>query len=436
MKNALRMFVVLCLGSGLTACSLDVGDLNNPAVDEFTENPTAESVHAAAIGLAIGNSRSYADAIGFLAQTGILGREVRSLNANDPRDITELVLTATPSAGDTIYGGGNWLEPYKRIVAGHFILEALPNVAELSAEAKEGISGWTKFWQANEFYWLLHFRPDGAPIDVFTQELAPFESGATVSAHIVTLLEESEAHLAGAGDMFSFALPSGFDAFNTPAGFSQVAAGMRARALVDAGDFDGALSALGSSFLTDDPMDPQLSLGAYHTYGTDAGQTQNALISPWLFAHPRLRDDIQGGDARLAKLVDVDDAMLMVGDDTFTASDAFTIYGGPTASIPIIRNEELILLRAEANWGLDDLDAAKDDLNFIRDTAGGGLPNLPMVMTSDEVREALYYERSYSLMFEGHSWGDARRLGMLEMLPDGEPCSEFPVPQAEQDARQ
>src|SRR2546425_5542503 len=91
----------------------------------------------------------------------------------------------------------------------------------------------------------------------------------------------------------------------------------------------------------------------------------------------------------------------------------FIRYAGPTACVPIIRNEELILLRAEANRGIGGatnlLDAAKD-INFIRVNSGNLAPVANLgVQTPDSILRALLKQKRYSLVFEGgHSWIDHR----------------------------
>ena len=73
-----------------------------------------------------------------------------------------------------------------------------------------------------------------------------------------------------------------------------------------------------------------------------------------------------------------------------------------TDRLAIIRNEELILLRAEANIGLGNLAAA-------------GLG--PVVLTASNALTQLLYEKRYSLFMEGHRWVDMRRYGRLSQLP-------------------
>ena len=92
-------------------------------------------------------------------------------------------------------------------------------------------------------------------------------------------------------------------------------------------------------------------------------------------------------------------------------------YPSPGSLIPIIKKEELILLRAEANIGLGNLPAALPDINTVRTTSGNLAP-LADLGTADEALTELLYNKLYSLMFEGaHRWIDARHYGRLDQLP-------------------
>ncbi len=89
-------------------------------------------------------------------------------------------------------------------------------------------------------------------------------------------------------------------------------------------------------------------------------------------------------------------------------------FGSTNASAPapIIRNEELILIRAEARWFTGNKAGAIADLNFIRQNSGGlGPTSLTTSSTDAEFIAALLYERRMSLLWEGHRWADVRRFG-------------------------
>jgi hypothetical protein len=96
-------------------------------------------------------------------------------------------------------------------------------------------------------------------------------------------------------------------------------------------------------------------------------------------------------------------------------------YPSPGSLIPIIKKEELILLRAEANIGLGDLATALTDINTVRQTSGNLAP-LADLGTPETALDELLYNKLYSLMFEGaHRWIDARHYGRLGDLPVDRP---------------
>ena len=119
------------------------------------------------------------------------------------------------------------------------------------------------------------------------------------------------------------------------------------------------------------------------------------------------------------------------------------MYDGPTSPIPIIQNEELILLRAEARWFGGDKPGAVSDINFIRQTAGGLGPSTLVagVSTDAQFLDELLRQKRYSLLWESTSrWVDARRFNRLSTLPRDNPAEHvvhaaFPIPEDEQLAR-
>ena len=112
----------------------------------------------------------------------------------------------------------------------------------------------------------------------------------------------------------------------------------------------------------------------------------------------------------------------------------FTIYPARETPVSIIRNEELILLRAEARYYTGDLTGALADINNIRSRAGGLAPAVPFA-TEAAFLDELLYNRRWSLLFEGHRYLDVRRFGRLNTLPLDLPnhvtTQQLPVPQAE-----
>jgi starch-binding outer membrane protein, SusD/RagB family len=111
------------------------------------------------------------------------------------------------------------------------------------------------------------------------------------------------------------------------------------------------------------------------------------------------------------------------------------LYATNTSPINIIRNEELILMYAEAKIQTNQLPDAVTALNKIR-TAHGLLPYAGAV-TQAALTDELLKQRRYSLFMEGHRWFDMRRYERLNTLPKDRPnhsiLTEFPRHKQETD---
>jgi hypothetical protein len=426
-------------GALLVGCKgLEVPDLNNPGLESLQSSPTRTAVMTAATGLLIGTRGNVGSQNGYVSLLGILGRESYNFDPADPRFVTEMLIGPL-DGGSPAFGGNLWNGQYADIRNANILLHATDAVTGVSTAEKEGIRGFAQTIKALDFLEVAVTRDsNGAPTAVDqspTADPAPIATRAQVYAYVVALLDSASTHLAAGGASFPFALSSGFAGFDTPPTFLQFNRALRARVAVYTGDWAGALTALGQSFLN---TGAPLSLGAYHVFGTGSGDAINALYDPTqraIWAHPSLRADAQlqpGGqlDQRvLNKTTIIVPAKTVQG---ITTNLAFIRYQSATDPIPIIRNEELILLRAEANIQLGNPGTAVADLNLIR-TSSGGLAAYSGAMTAPALTTELLYNRRYSLLFEGgHRWIDMRRYGLLSLLPKALPTHvrfpRFPFP--------
>lgn len=438
MRTIATILLASLLAAPLGACSLDVPDLNNPGIDDLENNPTPSAVAAACTGLLIGNRRNVAQSNGLVLQLGVLGREAYDFDAADPRYVGELI-AGTLNPGSP-FGGNFWAQPYANLRNGNIVLGAVDKVPDFSAADQAAIRGFTETIQALDLLEVMDTHDtNGAVIDTDLpiDQLGAIVPKPMVLAKIASLLDDAKTQLAAGGDAFPFALSAGYQGFDTPATFLTFNRAIRARVAIYAGDFDGALAALGESFL-DDGAAADLDAGVYHTYGTSSGDTTNGLINPNIYAHPSLTTDVQkqadgDPDDRLTRKVTKADKPGSA--QGLSSDDAFTIYTSPSSPVPIIRNEELILLRAEAEIGKNDVAAAADDLNLIRTRSGGLAARADL--TAGNIVDELLYNRRYSLMFEGHRWIDLRRFGKdlpLDMPTDIRNVR-YPIPLNECNAR-
>lgn len=432
------------LGSlAIPACDLDVTDLNNPPLDDIVNNPTKATVAAVCTGLLIGNRAGTAAANGFVSQLGILGRESYNFDAADPRYVGEL-LEGQLNPGSP-FGGNFWAGPYANLRLAGIVLRALDKVPDLSNAEKAAIRGFTKTIQALDLLRVIVTHDtNGAVIDTdrdLTEELAPIVDDTATYAKITSLLDEATGELTSGGDEFPFALSGGFAGFDTPATFLKFNRAIRARVAAYLEDYATVMAALDASFIDEDAM-PDLDLGVYYTFSTSNGDVPNALINPNIYAHKSFETDAQMNtvkdDRFTRKIVTAANTGSAQG---LSSTFQFSLYPGPDSPVPLIRNEELILLRAEALHFMGNLEGASTALDLVRTVSGKLLPLAGAERTPDDATfiTQLLYERRYSLMFEGHRWIDVRRFNRTDTLPLDLPAHmrnvRYPIPLPECNAR-
>jgi hypothetical protein len=435
-----RFFAVGALLS-LCACeAVTVPNFNAPGIEPLTTAPDAASANAAAVGLLQllrGATNEYA------LRLGILGREVVQLTSNETRNVTEML--EEPLSPNRIFIDFGWSSSYRRLLAGTILLGFLDRVPDYTPQQREAVRGFAKTLMAMALIDQLRVRDTfGIVLDVDPtgQSLGEFVSREEGYDRARTLLDEGKTHLAAAGGAFPFSLHTGFTGFNTPQTFLLFNRAIVARMEVYRGNWQSALDALNESFLsTAATTRTALDAGVYNFFA--AGEALNGLFDgvpaaivavPTFLADAERRAD-GSADLRASSKAQATDVTLSLRG--ISSNLKVTRYANNTAPVPVIRNEELILLRAEAYLGLGDRAAAIQDLNFVR-VNSGGLEPLPDY-TGDLVTQILY-NRAYSLFYEyGHRWFDARRYGRLASLPKVLSTHRLfplvPVPSAECNAR-
>ena len=423
------MLLLAALAAG--ACDFDQSTSPN-SPDPIGANPSRAEVQTAVDGMLIAFRTDFAD---IALDMGVIGREVLRFDGSDPRFTGEL-LHGPLDPGSDAFGGDHWADQYAAIRGGNLILSVLSTASLLSAEEQSALSGYVKTIQALNYLMIVNTHTqDSIPIVTDTSvvaEPAAFSTNAAAFDYLIGLLEAGKAELTAGGATFPFILPQGFRSFNTPATFLQFNRALRARVAVYRNDFATALTALGESFL--DPAAP-LDFGAYMDYGTGPGDFANPhALDPQQgenFAHPSLETGAQlqeDGVTLDQRFLDKVVPRTVTSSDDLTSDLGWIRYPTPNTPIPIIKNEELILLRAEAFIGQANPGAALPDINTVR-TLSGRLPALAGFASQEVALDELLYNKLYSLVFEGaHRWIDARHYGRLGTLPIDRPSPEPPTP--------
>ncbi|HEV2751904.1 MAG TPA: RagB/SusD family nutrient uptake outer membrane protein [Gemmatimonadales bacterium] len=418
----MRTIASLVAGSTLlvlVACKdLAVPDLNNTSLDDLLNHPTAAKIANATQGLLTGTRENVAF---YVRDLGIFGREGFDLEPTEPRTVTQLMEGPLDPGS---FGGGQWTAAYADIRNVNILMHALDKDVDMIDPDKEAVRGFAQTIQALDFFEIIATRDSfGAPIAVDIDALgppAPIATRAQVYQHILNLLDSAVIHLQAADAAFPFRLSAGFSSFATPLAFVQLNRALKARTEVYLDDWANALAAINGSFLD---TTRALSFGAYHSYSTGPGDEPNPNFDPvHLFANPelitqaQLQTDGVTLDQRVLDKITPTTAPPPI--DGVTSNQQFTLYDAPDKPIPLIRNEELILLRAEIALGQGDLATAARFINFTRVSAGK-LPAIATLaaQTPDSVLTILLYEKRYSLVWEGgFSWLDLRHYSRLPTL--------------------
>lgn len=412
-----RMALALAAVGGV-ACDFEIANPNSP--DIIGENPTRSQVAASAIGLLIATRADVAD---WALDAGILGREAYRFDGSDPRFTGEM-MQGPLDPGSRAFGGDHWAEPYAAIRTGNNLLAVIGTATALSAEEQNAVRGYVHTLQAYNLMIVLDAHSqDQIPIDVGTDVTAPpapLVTNAEAWNRVIQLLDGAVTELQGGGLAFPFSLPPGFSGFDTPGSFVQFNRALRARVAVYRADYLGALTYLGESFLNEAaPLD----LGVYMDFSAGAGDFPNPLVSQTRenFGHPSLETQAQlqtdgSLDRRFLTKLTLRPEESRGTPQVLTSHLGWIRYPSPNSPIPLIKNEELILLRAEANLGLGSTVPALDDINRIRQ-GSGGLPLYAGPVDAASLLNELLYNKRYSLLYEGgHSWIDYRRYGLTSAL--------------------
>jgi hypothetical protein len=418
------MMIVLALVVGTGCSDLTSPSFNDPSAEELTGSPNRAAIGGAAMGLVTQQRGMTAS---FIEVVGIFGREGYDLRPEEPRTITNRLID--PLIGSSAF----WEAQYEQMQNAFVLLAAIEGAESdiLMAAEKSAASGFVKTFMAEAIYEVaLMHDAQGAgglsalsiPLDVErapTDELAPLESIDAAYQWAFDMFDEAAADLGSAGGAFPFTLPPGFDGFDTPATFLMANRALKVRALKYQGRWTDVLSTLPQTFVD---AQGDLQAGVYFDYSTQSGDEINEFASQRgtnLWAHPRLLRDaeLRGNgekDLRAQQKLSPGDGFTLLG---ITVSEVFDLYVSLSDPIPWIQNEELVLIRAEANLAQGNTSAAIEDINTIRERSGG-LEPISDPFDGDLLGQLLY-EKRYSLMWEGgFTYLDARQYDRMGDTPE------------------
>lgn len=423
----MRYIIIVCLFVGLVACEVEeVTDPNNPSLASVQAGASKAELQGLVTGLETRQRIYFKNATEMF---GVFGREVFAYFGSDPRFVGDWLGIGQDGETypDFFASDNTYVAPYLAVKQANVLIEAASNTDVVTPDEQAGYTGFAKTIEAYQLMFpLLQQYENGIRLDVED----PLNPGPVVGYDealqaIRDLLDEAAQDLANAGETFDFTLTSGFSNFNTPATFLEVNRAIAARAALYAEDWSGTLAALEESFMNLEANDADaLYVGPSHIYGNDPDAPNplfyplNAETNTILIVHPTLIEDALPGDERVANkfflrdqpvtntsLRNTDDALIPgLYQDNRWASNA--------DPIPFIRNEELLLIYAEANARLGNTAEVVAAVNTIRTT--WGLEDYSGDTDQEALIEEILFQRRYSLWAEaGHRWIDLRRTGRL-----------------------
>ena len=428
-----RGLSILLLALGLLSCELDEQfDPNGPSINSVLTDASAVELDLLVTGIEASMRNGLAS---YVTASGTIARELYIFDA-DPRNTEDLLGKGDRTLdANTFYITGPFSSRYRVVKNVNTLLEALDNTDAVSEAEKQGYRAFGNTIKAYMLSQVLDMLGDnGVRVDVTDpNNLGPFLNEEASYDAILALLDEANSALSGAS--FSFTLSPGFRGFNTPETFGEFNRAIAARVATHAARYERALALVEASFLD---LDGDLSVGPEHVFSTGPGDLLNPLFKApeqsgdQLVVHPRIIDNATEGDERLNKFRE---RVQTGGQDGLNGGFETALYASATSPIDIIRNEELVLIYAEANINLGNLEEGVTALNVIRNAAG--LDDYAGAVTEDALIDELLYQRCYSLWGEGHRMWDLRRYGRLnaDFLPidrEGDDVfTQFPIPLAE-----
>ena len=409
-------------------------DPNNPSTSLIANNASKATLQGVVTGLEARHRVYYTNATQMF---GSFGREVWAFFGSDPRFIGDWLGIGGTTYPDFFASNGTYLSPYQAVLQSNTLIEAVKpeNNSNLTLQESAGYAGFAKTIKGYQliFPWLQQWD-NGIRIDV-SEPLnpGPILSRAEAQTAIRVILDEGYNDLLGSE--FAFTLTTGWDGFETPAGMVQVNRAITARFAVYSGDYSGALTALGNSFLdlNDARSAAAMMVGPMHVYG-EAPDVNNPLFYPLdaststiLVIHPSVvEDNIAAYDTTASgvfndlrarnKFYKRNEPVInqTIGAE-FPGEYQDLRWPSNTDPIPFIRNEELILLYAEAHWFAGTRSESIRALNNVRNTWAVGDTPITAGSLTDEFVEELLLQRRFSLWAEGgHRWIDLRRLNKLD----------------------
>ncbi len=477
----MKRYIGIALAAGLAVAGCKdnpiAPPIDAPTVDALS-NLTRTTLQQLAIGVTAQDRSAYAST-GVVILPEILARDVYRIDASEPRYVGE---TLGGQADPGSFAGGSGFSPfYTATRAANTVLLALknppPNI--FSEDEINAANGFFRTMKALDFYRVIELR-DTVGIPLQTDEpraITPVYCKQYVLTYIAALLDSANADFLAAGDSVAntdtskatvwktvpFTLPTSWSShgrdYNQVRNLRRFNRGLKGKV-----DFYRAIDrqapqpsllptavselteALGGAGPGAVPAS-DLKVGIYYHFDPVGDQFSNPRADNKIAAFAGLQDSIPANDTRSSKVTlrTCDKPPCTLTATQGLSSDYTFSFAAPTNAntivpIPLITDEELVLLRAQAYIEENQLNNALLDINSVHNVYS------PTPYTAfanqDAARKAVLFEKRWSLLFEGpQRLVDLRAYGYLDeahfakALPTDPFNQAFPLPRAELNAR-
>jgi hypothetical protein len=427
--SGIYLFIVLCWSS----CTVEpILDPNNPSTSSLTQNASLGEIQNLVVGAEAAmrsTLNNYWDGV------SVIGREYYRFSTSDPRLTSDLLGKGSATLdNNTFYTTNPFNARYRVVKNTNILIAALQNTkAAISDAQRKAAIAYAKTVQAHELLLVFNQQYDnGIRVDVSDPDkLGPFLSKDESLNAIQNLLNEANVDLKGNG----VDLPFSTTLYNKKASeFSKFNRALAARVAIYRKDWNLANTALTESFYN---LNGSLTDGVYYLFSTAGGDLLNPVFFPLntppaeaRVVQPSFITNAEAGDTRLSK---APKRTSTATQDGLSSDYDFWVYKTNVAPMPIIRNEELILIYAEVQAQLTNTTNAVTAINKIRNAASLG--NYTGATDLNSLITEILKQRRYSLFGEGHRWVDMRRYNRLSELPidraGDDVWAQFPRPATE-----
>lgn len=467
----MKKYTILALslaGTAVAACKDSTGvlPLDNARIEEVTGKPLVRStLQFLATGVLAQDRSAVVGTPTFVVLSSVFSRDAYRVDTSEPRYVGE-TLGTNPDPG-SFAGGGGFAGFYTAIRAANTVLKVLPGAAdgEFTDAEKAATSGFMRTMKALDYIRVLQLRDTvGLPIQADDNDtLTPVMCKTPVMAYIAALLDSANADFAAAGGSTKvpFALPTGFTTFGRDYSvvsnlilFNRALKGKidvyraidrKSKQTARATDAINELTqALGGAAAGAVPGS-QFNTGVWYKFVASGSEaTPNNRSDSRIGLNRMVADSVLSTDTRKSKIISRStlngSSQGLLFTTNVTCLGCTATSANQEAPLALLRDEELVLLRAQAYIEAGNLTAATADLNSVHTFYGN--PAYAVFATKDAAISAVLYDKRYSFLMEGpHRLVDLREYGRLNQTylrkeTNTDPYNAaFPLPRAELNAR-